>query len=221
VVAGSEEWIWLSFNEAVLMFRCSVCGSYPSVWADNVTFSQMGTDVIGTATIEMNGISYTDTHVFPSVTVGENEIPLQEWSPVSYCFIPSRTGRYVFYSISDFDPMLTVYDLDGRQLGQSDNYNSYNFYLSLDLEAGQAYRLEFISYDFTGALTTVVCPPYDINEDGAADTDDYDYLVSAALGDILLPYDQRETADLNGDGEFDVLDCRLLKLALAGKDLPT
>ena len=56
--------------------------------------------------------------------------------------------------------------------------------------------------------------PYDVNVDGVIDKNDYDLVVSAALGDVTLKAVQQAKADLNGDGVIDVLDCRLYKRLL-------
>ncbi len=61
---------------------------------------------------------------------------------------------------------------------------------------------------------------YDVNQDGAENSGDYDYLVSAALGDVAVTTALLAKADLYPDGVIDALDCRLLKLALQGKSLP-
>ena len=63
-------------------------------------------------------------------------------------------------------------------------------------------------------------PYYDINGDGVENGLDYDCVVAAALGDSTLTAEQTDKADLNRDGMIDVLDCRLFKLLLQGKDLP-
>ena len=219
--AGQASWYWDDFYAGQFTLTCSVCGAQYQFPA-TMTYSTAGTDVLVTATTEVNGTTYTDEHVFSGIIIGENAITLKRQDFTYYYFVPSATGRYVFYSTEGFDAKILVYDLNGNQLGVANNISNTNtnFKLSLDLEAGQAYRFKFYGWTYAGTKNMFAYPQYDLNEDDAVNTSDYDYLVSAALGDVPTTDSLRAKADLNNDGMIDALDCRLFKLALQGKALP-
>ena len=220
---GQASWYTHDVISAELTLTCSVCGAQYQFPA-TVTYSDTGTHYLATATTEVNDTTYTDERAFSKLIIGENAAPITIHAYTSYFFVPSATGRYHFYSTSvGFDPKIYVYDLSGNLLGTAEDISNTNcnFDLWVDLEAGQPYHIKIYSWNSTDDLTMFVYLQYDLNNDGVADADDYDFLVSAALGDVPTTDSLLTTADLNNDGMIDALDCRLFKLALQGKDLPT
>ncbi len=87
--------------------------------------------------------------------VGDNDI---------FKFIPSTTGKYLFYTIGDLDTMGYLYDDEGEEVltsGDDEWLEGNNFALTQTLTAGQTYYIEVTAYGTnTGSYTLLVCKDF-------------------------------------------------------------
>ena len=68
-------------------------------------------------------------------------VPEGEW--VGYTIIPAQTGAWTFTSASYFDTYAELYDSDGNLIiNDDDSGTQNNFYISINLEAGQSYTIK-------------------------------------------------------------------------------
>jgi hypothetical protein len=68
-------------------------------------------------------------------------VPEGEW--VGYTIIPAQTGAWTFTSASYFDTYAELYDSNGNLIiNDDDSGTQNNFYISINLEAGQSYTIK-------------------------------------------------------------------------------
>jgi len=155
--------IWGFMSEVIVTFNANVTesGQYP---------------------VDVEIINYEAQDIYAGDTV---TVDLSEASSVYYKFVPEMTGEYYFYTMSENDPMLDIYNEEGiilESLDDSDEgYNvfgtfifeegkvyyfclsswmgnepPFDFYLSEGEEVGPAYDLEAMEEIFTGNTTIEV-----------------------------------------------------------------
>lgn len=95
----------------------------------------------------------------PMVAVGAESYPTLELNTptdvtiegddyVEYKFEPKSDGYYRFYSISDYDVYISVYDSEWDYVGYADDsYYDYNFDLNIFLSGGETYYLEMGNWE--------------------------------------------------------------------------
>ncbi|MBR2381239.1 MAG: hypothetical protein IKA84_01940 [Clostridia bacterium] len=75
-------------------------------------------------------------------------------------FTPTESGNYIIWSDSDTDPYGRIYDSKINEIAASDDYDDYNFWMSVELEAGKTYYFAFGDYagevEYTVSIKTHV-----------------------------------------------------------------
>lgn len=84
---------------------------------------------------------------------------------VTYKFVPTKTGTYIFYSdTSSYDPKAQVLSSGGEELGDNDDIDysggNRNFRISFSATAGQTYYLQVVLYNEsdTGTFDVYLMP---------------------------------------------------------------
>ncbi len=133
--------------------RCSVCDNFYGVSAyDHV--DDDGDNRCDECDIIINAVE---------ITVGEHAIPLVDDEYTYYKFTPVESGRYLFKSDSNYDPLLYIYDESGNMVGYGDDYIGYNFYVEVNLLAGETYFLEFYEYNRNNYCPVVIKKVCDVH----------------------------------------------------------
>ena len=141
---------WLDANGNVIRNL----GNQGSVNGDNKTFSW---DDHG------DGFSVATPITLHSISDGVGAIERVGDSDV-FEFIPSTTGKYLFYTIGDLDTLGYLYDTEGEEAltsGDDEWLEGNNFALTQTLTAGQTYYIEVTAYGTnTGSYTLLVCKDF-------------------------------------------------------------
>lgn len=111
---------------------CSLCGEYFGETVDH-------TDGDNDHACDFCGVTIIETNLI--LNVGENFVYLIAEQTEHAKFIPSESGKYFFKSDSNFDPAIKVYDSNFNYIAFNDDADGYNFYIELDLVAGETYYL--------------------------------------------------------------------------------
>jgi hypothetical protein len=197
-------------------FRCTVCG-FTLFNGSGIAQVQSGDTTILTATVVINGNTYTDERTVSPLTLGENTVYLENDNSIFYQFIPSEDGEYRFYSMGEYDPNISIYDVNGNPIGKNDDHDftNYNFDLTVSLEGGTDYiiMIDTFKHNVTAPMTMFIEKDglqYDINSDGVEDINDIGFILSASVGNIEMNWAQALKADLNNDGAVDGFDAAWL-----------
>ena len=81
----------------------------------------------------------------PSIGLGENNVAVLSQETMEYCFIPTESIKYHFYSTATgtrYDPEASLYCNDPSFSYSSTYIDSNNFMITADLVAGKAYILD-------------------------------------------------------------------------------
>ncbi len=97
---------------------------------------------------------------YEPLLLGDNEILLEQSEEVSLSFTPEIDGYYRFFSTSDGDPYVNIFNSEFSCLcGDDDSGTDYNFSVKHYLEAGQTYIVSIGNYSPFSFLCTVTAKP--------------------------------------------------------------
>ncbi len=86
-------------------------------------------------------------------------------------FIPAVSGKYIIMSVSDADPLITLYDSNMEFITDADDSgyreeNDLDFYLEYEFTAGETYFFEFYDYHEEYNYTVTVIEPCSVHTGG-------------------------------------------------------
>lgn len=94
-----------------------------------------------------------------TLALGENMVTITEAGGYVDCtFVPTQTGIYNFYSVSERDTYAYLFDAEGNQLTYNDDGgNGNNFVITWELTAGSTYtlRVKFYGNSNTGGIKVI------------------------------------------------------------------
>lgn len=61
-------------------------------------------------------------------------------------FVPEESGFYQIFSTSDTDPYAVAYDSSISEIAYNDDFDGFNFFIAVYLEAGETYYVDFRDY---------------------------------------------------------------------------
>ncbi|MBP5773082.1 MAG: Ig-like domain-containing protein [Eubacterium sp.] len=101
-------------------------------------------DMTVTATVNATPAPVTEIYEGTTAVTSQDEYTY-------FTFVPTSTAEYRFYSSdSTGDPLLRVYDENGKEIAYGDDDDNYDFNFTVDLTKGKTYYLRYYDYDGIG-----------------------------------------------------------------------
>ncbi|MBO5332867.1 MAG: hypothetical protein J6B37_01995 [Clostridia bacterium] len=116
-------------------YQCEVCGEWYGEASEHTDENE-------------NGLcDFCDAFLGNEIKVGTYTITKEEYVK----FVPDVSGRFIISSVSDTDPMVTLYDCNMEELAQEDDSyyreNDYDFYSVYEYTAGETYYFKFFDHE--------------------------------------------------------------------------
>ncbi len=98
---------------------------------------------------------------YPEIKAGDTyTVTIEEYVK----FVPTESGKFILRSVSDTDPMVTLYDSDKSPIAQIDDSdyreeNYLDFYFEYEFTAGETYYFEFYDHNGTYDYTVYLIAP--------------------------------------------------------------
>ncbi len=226
---GTYPWLYARFNPTSFSERVYWTSSNPDIVeisSEEYSACQTYCKKVGTATITATSESgLTASCVITVINAEEIELNTTKRVKISYqddsaylSFTPEESGYYTFYSISPYDTVGSIYNVENND----DCGTNRNFRVSGYLMAGRTYSLEVSVYngstnefDVRLERLDVDTSNGDINFDGEVNSLDLAWMRKLMLDIIPLDSASRDIYDINFDGSFDVRDLVRLKTLIA------
>ena len=226
---GTSLWLYARFNPISFSEKVYWTSSNPDVveiTSEEYSACQTYCKKVGTATITATSESGLTASCVITV-INAEEIELNTTKKVKifnsndsayFSFTPEESGYYTFYSISPYDTVGSIYNVENNDdCGTNKNFRVNGYMISGNtylLEAG-IYTGSANEFDVRLERLDVDTSNGDINFDGEVNALDIAWMRKLMLDIIPLDSASRDIYDINFDGSLDIRDLVRLKTLIA------